>query len=70
MSGRGLGITGGTIDKLESIPGFKTSLTKEEFIKQVDEIGFAVTSQTDDLVQMDKKVYALRDVTGTTESLQ
>ena len=43
MSGRGLGITGGTIDKLESIPGFKTSLTKEEFIKQVDEIGFAVT---------------------------
>ena len=69
MSGRGLGITGGTIDKLESIPGFKTSLTKEEFIKQVDEIGFAVTSQTDDLVPMDKKVYALRDVTGTTESL-
>jgi len=69
MSGRGLGFTGGTIDKLESIPGFNVNLTKEEFIKQVDEIGFAVTSQTGNLVPMDKKIYALRDVTGTVSSI-
>lgn len=69
MSGRGLGHTGGTIDKLESIPGFKTELTKEEFLKQVEEVGFAITSQTANLAPLDKKIYALRDVTGTTESI-
>lgn len=69
MSGRGLGFTGGTIDKLESIPGFRTDLSEEEFIRQVDEIGFAVTCQTGALAPLDKKVYALRDVTGTVESI-
>jgi len=69
MSGRGLGFTGGTIDKLESIPGFKVSLTKAEFIEQVSNIGFAVTSQTDNLCPLDKVIYALRDVTGTIDSI-
>lgn len=69
MSGRGLGYTGGTIDKLESIKGFKTSLTKEEFIKQVDNIGVAITSQTGEIAKADKLLYSLRDVTGTTESI-
>lgn len=69
MSGRGLGFTGGTIDKLESIPGFRVNLSKEEFIQQVDTVGFAVTSQTANLAPLDKKVYALRDVTGTVESI-
>jgi len=69
MSGRSLGFTGGTIDKLESIPGFKTDLEVDEFIKQVKEIGCAIVSQTGNLVPADKKVYALRDVTGTVESL-
>ena len=69
MSGRGLGYTGGTIDKLESIPGFKTSLTEEEFFKQVNEIGCAVVSQTGNLVPADKAIYALRDVTGTVSSI-
>ncbi len=69
MSGRGLGHTGGTIDKLESIPGFKTELTKEEFLNQVEEVGFAITSQTANLAPLDKKIYALRDVTGTVESI-
>lgn len=69
MSGRGLGHTGGTIDKLESIPGFCTNLSKEEMIEQVKNIGIAVTGQTANLVPMDKKIYALRDVTGTVESL-
>ena len=69
MSGRGLGYTGGTIDKLESIPGFNTNLTREEFIKQVNEIGVAIASQTGNLVPADKKIYALRDVTGTTNSI-
>lgn len=69
MSGRGLGHTGGTIDKLESIPGFRVSLTTEEFFKQVSEIGISVVSQTSNLVPADKKLYALRDVTGTVESL-
>lgn len=69
MSGRGLGYTGGTIDKLEAIPGFKTDLSKEDFITQVNEIGVAVASQTGNLVPADKKIYSLRDVTGTTNSI-
>lgn len=69
MSGRGLGHTGGTVDKLESIPGFKVSLDKNEFIKQVNEIGCAVVSQSGNLVPADKKIYALRDVTGTIASI-
>ena len=69
MSGRGLGHTGGTIDKLESIPGFNVNLTKDEFINEVKSIGMSVVSQTEDLVIADKKIYALRDVTGTVESI-
>ena len=69
MSGRGLGYTGGTIDKLESIPGFKVDLTEEEIKRQAKEIGIVITSQTKDLAPLDKKVYALRDVTATTNSI-
>lgn len=69
MSGRGLGYTGGTIDKLESIPGFRVALSEEEIVKQVNNIGIALTSQTNNLVPLDKKVYALRDVTATVESI-
>ena len=69
MSGRGLGFTGGTIDKLESIPGFNTSIKIEDFINQVNNIGLALASQTGNLVPADKKIYALRDVTGTVESI-
>ena len=69
MSGRGLGHTGGTIDKLESIPGFNVSMSFDECFRQVSDIGLAVVSQTANLVPADKKIYALRDVTGTVESL-
>ena len=69
MSGRGLGHTGGTIDKLESIKGFNVSLTEEEFINQVKDINLAVTGQTKNLCPMDKVIYALRDVTGTVASI-
>ena len=69
MSGRGLGHTGGTIDKLESIKGFNVSLSKDDFIKQVNEIGVSIISQTGNIAPADKKIYALRDVTGTTESI-
>lgn len=69
MSGRGLGHTGGTVDKLESINGYKTSLSSEEFISQVEKIGVAVIGQTGDLAPCDKKLYALRDVTATVESI-
>ena len=69
MSGRGLGFTGGTIDKLESIPGFNVNLTKEELINQVKTVGYANCAQTDNLTPLDKVIYALRDVTGTTESI-
>ena len=69
MSGRGLGYTGGTIDKLESIPGYRTNLEDEEIIKQIKDIGLVVTGQTGDLAPMDKAIYALRDVTGTVSSI-
>lgn len=69
MSGRGLGYTGGTIDKLESIPGFIVDLTEEEIKRQAKGIGIVITSQTKDLAPLDKKVYALRDVTATTNSI-
>lgn len=69
MSGRGLGHTGGTIDKLESIPGFKTNLPYEKFIDVVRRAGLAVAGQTDDLVPADKKMYALRNATATVDSI-
>lgn len=68
MSGRGLGYTGGTIDKLESIKGFKTALSEDEFLKELKDIGLVISSQTTSLAPLDKKIYALRDVTGTVES--
>lgn len=69
MSGRGLGHTGGTLDKLESIPGFQIAISPENFYKQVQEIGIAVVGQTANITPADKKLYALRDVTGTVESV-
>jgi pyrimidine-nucleoside phosphorylase len=69
MSGRGLGYTGGTIDKLEAISGFKTHLSESEFKNQINDINISIISQTDSVVPADKKIYALRDVTGTTESI-
>lgn len=69
MSGRGLGHTGGTLDKLESIPGFRISLSKKQFISQVKRIGLAVVGQTKDLAPADKALYALRDATSTVDSL-
>lgn len=69
MSGRGLGHTGGTIDKLEGIPGFCTSISEEDFIKQVNETGLAIVGQTANLAPADKKIYALRDVTATVDNV-
>ena len=69
MSGRGLGHTGGTIDKLESIEGFRTELSGEEFITNVNRYKMAITGQSPDLTPADKKIYALRDVTGTVDSI-
>ena len=69
MSGRGLGYTGGTIDKLESIKGYNVSLSEKEIVKQVKDIGIVITGQTHDLVPMDKAIYALRDVTSTVKSI-
>lgn len=69
MSGRGLGFSGGTIDKLESIPGFRTDLSTDEFLKQLDTSGMVLTGQSLDLAPADGKLYALRDVTGTVQSI-
>ena len=69
MSGRGLGFSGGTIDKLESIPGFRTSLTEEEFVTFIKRDGIALMGQTKNVAPADKKLYALRDVTGTVPSI-
>ncbi len=69
MSGRGLGHTGGTVDKLESFPGYKTTLTEDEFKEQVERHGIAVIGQSDGLAPADKKLYALRDVTATVDSI-
>lgn len=69
MSGRGLGHTGGTLDKLESIPGFQINISSEEFYKQVNEISLAVIGQTANIAPADKKLYSLRDVTGTVDSI-
>lgn len=69
MSGRGLGHTGGTIDKLESIPGFQTSISQSDFFRIVKETGIAVVGQTGNMAPADKKIYALRDVTATVDSI-
>ncbi|MFI5266724.1 MAG: thymidine phosphorylase [Chloroflexota bacterium] len=69
MSGRGLGFSGGTIDKLESIPGLRTDLSRQEFLDQVERIGIAIASQSADLAPADGKMYALRDVTATVDSI-
>ena len=69
LSGRGLGHTGGTLDKLESIPGLRIALSEKEFEEQINRIGIAIAGQTQSLVPADKKMYALRDVTGTVESI-
>ncbi|MFA7126595.1 MAG: thymidine phosphorylase, partial [Bacilli bacterium] len=69
MSGRGLGHTGGTLDKLEAIPGYQINIKNEDFYRQVNEIGIAIIGQTVNITPADKKIYALRDVTGTVDSV-
>lgn len=69
MSGRGLGFTGGTVDKLEAVLGYRTSLEYDEFVKNVNEIGISIIGQTSHIAPADKKLYALRDVTGTVENM-
>ena len=69
MSGRGLGHTGGTIDKLESIPGFKVDISEKDFVKQVNDIGISIISQTGNIAPADKKIYALRDTTATVSNI-
>ena len=69
MSGRGLGHTGGTLDKLEAIKGFKVDLTREEFVKNANKINISICSQTANITPADKKLYALRDVTATVDNL-
>ena len=69
MSGRGLGFSGGTLDKIQSIPGYRTDLTPDEFLQQLDSIGIVLTGQSANLAPADGKLYALRDVTGTVQSL-
>ena len=69
ISGRGLGITGGTLDKLDAIPGFQTRLTIQHIVRQVQQVGCVICGQTDRMVPADKKIYALRDVTGTVPSI-
>ena len=69
ISGRGLGITGGTLDKLESIPGFNVNLSEKQFIETIHKCGFSMIGQTGEIAPADKKLYALRDVTGTVASI-
>ncbi len=69
MSGRGLGFSGGTLDKMESIPGYRTNLSTEEFFNQLGTLGLVLTGQSGDLAPADGKLYALRDVTGTVQSI-
>src|SRR5690606_34709033 len=69
MSGRGLGHTGGTLDKLETIPGFRTDLTLDEYRAQLRALGCAMIGQTEEVAPLDRRLYALRDVTGSVESL-
>ncbi len=69
MSGKGLGFTGGTADKLEAIEGYKINIPKKDFINQVNKIGISLISQSGNLTPADKKIYALRDVTATVESI-